>query len=127
MGIQPQIAEELVKIVDCLIKIKKETKINKEKPSNELLNSRKRTRFFFLNQFSIEKTEIRVEVSIEEIFSEILLEVAKKFGITTGQIVVANNLGESIPQNDWNKNASKIKKIYGERFYLFIRGDVGLI
>ena len=80
---------------------------------------------YFINTMGVEQSEVRREAAPDIPLSSLLLDVAKKFGISSDQITVSSIRGETLTKDDFNKPIKDIKRIYGDRLQVVNRGDVG--
>lgn len=81
---------------------------------------------YFINTIGTEQTEVRREAAPDIPLRSLLIDVAKKFGISSEQIAISNIRGETLTKDDFNRPIKDIVRIYGDRLQVINRGDVGL-
>ena len=82
-------------------------------------------RVYFTTVVGTEHKHIPFEIPGEIYFHELVVEVARKFGIGTEQIAVSSEMGEALTSSDFNETVNEIIRKYGTGFQIINRGIVG--
>ncbi|MHA1303063.1 MAG: hypothetical protein ACTSQE_14235 [Candidatus Heimdallarchaeaceae archaeon] len=82
-------------------------------------------RLYFTTIVGTEHKQIPFETPGDIIFHELVVEVAKKFGIATEQIAISSEMGETLTVTDFNSPVEDIIRKYGTAFQVINRGVVG--
>jgi len=81
---------------------------------------------YFVNKMGEENVDVRREAGPDILFSELVFDVAKKFGIPSEWIIVSTHSGMTITKSDFNLPIKEIRRKYNsDRFTLSSQGDVG--
>ncbi len=82
-------------------------------------------RLYFTTIVGTEHKQIPFESPGDIIFHELVVEVAKKFGLSTEQIAISSEMGETLTVTDFNSTIDEIIRKYGTAFQVINRGVVG--
>ena len=82
-------------------------------------------RLYFTNVVGTEHKQIPFETPGEIVFHELVVEIAKKFGIATEQIAISSEMGETLTATDFNSTVDEVINRYGTAFQVINRGIVG--
>ncbi|UJG44005.1 MAG: hypothetical protein K9W46_02200 [Candidatus Heimdallarchaeum endolithica] len=83
-------------------------------------------RLYFTTIVGTEHKQIPFETPGSIIFHELIVEVSKKFGISTEQIAISSEMGETLTVSDFQSTVDEIIRKYGTAFQVINRGVVGL-